>query len=240
MTFRERVLTWSTLIALAGLVTSTLLRPSAPAVAEETTRAPELGPASALTLEATDGTTRELRLEDGRLAWGPEPQQTTQAIAYVHIGALLPTLMQQAEWVEEREALGERLTDEAQVMIDELEGIKSELEGLDEEDRGPVMQRGQALAQQLQAFQQQAAALQERMTAEQLEKCYRELVDAVNLVADRKKIDTVLRFIPTDDPFTPGDSNAAMLQIRLRALLRYPEGFDITGDVADELNIDLE
>ena len=240
MITRERLLTWSTIITLTGLMAFTLLRPPAPAHAEETVKAPRLGPASEITLEAADGTTADLRLEDGRLAWGPESQQSTQAIAYVHIGALLPTLMQQDEWVEERESLGDRLTEEAQVMIEELEGIKSELEGLDEDERGPVMQRGQALAQQLQAFQQQAKAIQERMTSEQLEKCYRELIDAVNLVADRKKIDTVLRFIPTDDPFTPGDSNAAMLQIRLRALLRYPESFDITGDVADELNIDVE
>ena len=47
-------------------------------------------------------------------------------------------------------------------------------------------------------------------------------------------------FIPTDDEFTQGDSSAAMLQIRLRTFLRYPDRDDITEDIAEELNITLE
>ena len=67
-------------------------------------------------------------------------------------------------------------------------------------------------------------------------------VDAINVVADRLDIDTVHRFIPTDDSFEiqpgPGAFQAAMLQIRLRSVLRYPEDLDITSDVLEELGIE--
>ena len=157
-------------------------------------------------------------------------------------GALLPLLMSQEERVEERTALRERLTEDAQVLIDQLDTIKTNMEDLTpgDEEHQAQLQMGQAIAQQLQAFQQEAIALEDAKTAEQLEQCYRELVEAVNVVADRKKIDTVFRFIPTDDEFTKGDSSAAMLQIRLRTFLRYPDRDDITEDIAEELNLTLE
>ena len=132
------------------------------------------------------------------------------------IGALLPLLMSQEERVEERTALRERLTEDAQVLIDQLDTIKTNMEDLTpgDEEHQAQLQMGQAIAQQLQAFQQEAIALEDAKTAEQLEQCYRELVEAVNVVADRKKIDTVFRFIPTDDEFTKGDSSAAMRLFR--------------------------
>lgn len=243
MTARERMLTWSTLLTLTCLVLLTLLRPQGNmALAEDEAKAEALGPASSVVLVSDDSPTVRLRAMEGRLAWGDEAQQRTQAVAYLHIGALLPPLMQREERIEERQSLRDRLTEEAQIMIDELDKIKTDIEELSPEDETAQaqIQRGQQLAQQLQAFRQQAAALEEAQAAEQLEQCYRELVTAVNVVADRDKIDTVLRFIPTDDPFTPADVSGAMLQIRLRTLLRYPEKSDITEDIAEELNLDLE
>ncbi|MCH2134735.1 MAG: OmpH family outer membrane protein [Phycisphaerales bacterium] len=243
MTSRERLLTWSTLTALSCLVVLAFLRtPGNVAMAQDESKAPVLGPASAVTLVSEAGDALDLRAVDGRLSWGDEPQQRTQAAAYVHIGRLLTPLMQVEERMEERQALRDRLTEDAQVMIDELETIQADMEGLTPEDEEgqELMQRGQQLAQQLQAFRQQATAIEEAKAAEQLEQCYRELVDAVNLVADRKKIDTVYRFIPTDDPFNLTDVSSAMLQIRLRSVLRYPEGADITEEIAEELNLDLE
>ena len=243
MTARERLLTWSTLETLACLVLLSFLRPGGnQLMADGEADAKAIGPASSVLLVEEDKPTVKLHAMDGRLAWGEEAQQRTEAVAYVHIGALLTQLMQREERVEERQAMTERLTEDAQVMIDELEKIQAEIEDLQPEDEAAQeqMQRGQQLAQQLQAFRQQADAIVEAKAAEQLEQCYRELVTAVNVVADRNKIDTVFRFIPTDDDFTPADVNGAMLQIRLRTLLRYPENSDITEDVAEELNLDLE
>ena len=229
----------SLLVVLCGAM---FVHSSNNAMAWNMEKAPALGPASEITLQAEDGSMTDLKMVDGRLSWGAQPQQSTQSVAYVHIGALLPLLMSQEERVEERTALRERLTEDAQVLIDQLDTIKTNMEDLTpgDEEHQAQLQMGQAIAQQLQAFQQEAIALEDAKTAEQLEQCYRELVEAVNVVADRKKIDTVFRFIPTDDEFTKGDSSAAMLQIRLRTFLRYPDRDDITEDIAEELNLTLE
>ncbi len=238
----ERLITWSTMSLLVVLCGGLFVHSSNNAMAWNMEKAPALGPASQITLQSEDGSMTDLKMVDGRLSWGSEPQQSTQSVAYVHIGALLPMLMGQEERVDERNALRERLTEEAQVLIEELDQIKSNMEDLTpgEEDHQSQLQRGQGIAKQLQTFQQEAMAEEDLKTSDQLEQCYRELVTAVNIVADRKEIDTVLRFIPTDDPFTKGDSNAAMLQIRLRTFLRYPDRDDITEDIAEELNITLE
>ncbi|MDG2094016.1 MAG: OmpH family outer membrane protein [Phycisphaerales bacterium] len=238
----ERLITWSTMMLLVGSCIAMFVHSSNNAMAWNMEKAPELGPASQLTLQAEDGSMSDLKMVDGRLSWGVEPQQSTQSVAYVHIGALLPLLMSQEERVEERAALRERLTEDAQVLIDQLDTIKSNMEDLTpgEEEHQAQLQMGQAIAQQLQSFQQEAIAEEDAKTSEQLEKCYRELVAAVNVVADRQKIDTVFRFIPTDDEFSTGDSNSAMLQIRLRTFLRYPDRDDITEDIAEELNLTLE
>lgn len=242
MSTPERLITWSLMGLLILLCIGMFVISSNIAMAWNMEKAPSLGPASTVVLQSEDGSMSDLKMVDGRLSWGSEPQQTTQSVAYVHIGALLPVLMSQEERTEERNALREKLTEEAQELIDQLETIKSNLEDMTpgEEDHQAQLQMGQVIAQQLQAFQQEGMALEDAKTAEQLEQCYRELVNAVNVVADRKKIDTVFRFIPTDDDFTKGDSNAAMLQIRLRTFLRYPERDDITDDIAEELNITLE
>ena len=238
----ERLITWSTMTLLVVLCMGMFVHSSNNAMAWNMEKAPALGPASEITLQSEDGSMSDLKMVDGRLSWGTEPQQSTQSVAYVHIGALLPLLMSQEERTEERNTLRERLTEEAQELIDQLDTIKSNMEDMTpgEEDHQAQLQIGQAIAKQLQTFQQQAMAEEDAKTAEQLEQCYRELVTAVNVVADRKKIDTVFRFIPTDDEFTQGDSNAAMLQIRLRTFLRYPDRDDITEDIAEELNITLE
>ena len=76
------------------------------------------------------------------------------------------------------------------------------------------------------------------MGATHLEMAYREITAAVNVVADRLEIDLVIRFIPPDDEFVLTNEAAAIDQIRLRSLLRYPEACDITSDVLEELNLE--
>jgi Skp family chaperone for outer membrane proteins len=241
------------LIAVTCLVVVTILRPVTATADEDdkSTNAPDstsvapletLGPALSLILQGEDGKTIDLRAADGRLAWNDSPYQQTQSTAYVHIGSLLSVLMKAEDRAQERQALRQHLTADAQTMRDELERIQREIEefGPEDEEAADLIRQGQQLAQQLQAFGQQAVAQEEAKAAEQLEQCYRELVTAVNVVADRHGINTVFRFIPTDDPFNPGAVNSAMVQIRLRTLLRYPDDADITDEVADELNVDLE
>ena len=66
------------------------------------------------------------------------------------------------------------------------------------------------------------------------------VVGYVEIVADRKGIDTVYRFIPTSEPFEAENPEQAMMAIRLRDALRYPEELDITTDVMEELHLEEE
>ena len=167
----ERLITWSTMSLLVVLCGAMFVHSSNNAMAWNMEKAPALGPASEITLQAEDGSMTDLKMVDGRLSWGAQPQQSTQSVAYVHIGALLPLLMSQEERVEERTALRERLTEDAQVLIDQLDTIKTNMEDLTpgDEEHQAQLQMGQAIAQQLQAFQQEAIALEDAKTAEQLE-----------------------------------------------------------------------
>ncbi len=76
------------------------------------------------------------------------------------------------------------------------------------------------------------------LEAEQLERSYREMIEAVEIVADKRSIDVVYRFIPTAEPFGTQSSDQAMLQIQLRTFLKYPESVDITQYVMDELDLE--
>jgi hypothetical protein len=75
------------------------------------------------------------------------------------------------------------------------------------------------------------------MVADQVEKAYRELTTAVDVVCDRRKIDLVYRFIPSVTPFESQDLGNAMIQVQARTFLRAPESIDLTADVMKELNL---
>ncbi|MCP4759731.1 MAG: hypothetical protein GY876_09790 [Planctomycetes bacterium] len=212
--------------------------------AEDETKAPAMGPASQLTLENEDAETITLKVEEKRIAWGDEPQMRIRSVAYVHIGKALAALMKGDSFVEEQQALADEMKEAQQAIAETFEVMQEKMQGItpDDPDFESINMEAQAVLQQRDRFMQQANVAKATLGAEQVERAYRELVDAVNVVADRLEIDTVHRFIPTDDSFeiqpSPGAFQAAMLQIRLRSVLRYPEDIDITGEVLEELGIE--
>ena len=64
------------------------------------------------------------------------------------------------------------------------------------------------------------------------------MVEAVEVVSDNREIDIVFRFIPTAESFETNIVEQAMLQIRLRTLLRYPDAIDITEAILEELDLE--
>ena len=212
--------------------------------ADDAVEAPALGPVSKLTLENSNAESITLEVDSKRLSWGKEPQQRIHSVGYVHIGKALAALLQGESYQEEHQVLNDELSEVQQALAAAFEAMQEKMEGLSPEDPEfeAATQEGQALMQQRDRFLQQANAAKATLSAEQVERAYRELVDAVNVVADRMGIDTVNRFIPTDDPFEfqpgPNAFNQAMLQIRLRSVLRYPEEVDITEEVMEELGIE--
>ena len=76
-----------------------------------------------------------------------------------------------------------------------------------------------------------------KLQAEQIEKAYREMTAATDVVADRNKVDIVLRFVPTSQPFTSNSPADAMLQVQVRTFLHYPETIDLTPELIKELSL---
>jgi hypothetical protein len=232
------------LVAFAALSLLFIDRFTTRVEADGETKAPALGPASSLILESELGETITLKVDDKRLAWGDQPTKRVNSVAYVHIGKGLAGLLQGESFIEENQALQEELIAAMQSITEAFETVQAKMQGItpDDPEFEAINQEGQAVLQQRERFTQQANTAKAMLGAEQLERAYRELVDAVNVVADRLEIDTVHRFIPTDDSFeikpSPGAFQAAMLQIRLRSVLRYPEDIDITSEVMEELGIE--
>ncbi|MDP6158058.1 MAG: OmpH family outer membrane protein [Phycisphaerales bacterium] len=234
----------SMLIAISVMTVLLVDRFTLQVGADDKAQAPSLGPASSLTLENEEAESVTLKVADKRLAWGDTAQTRLYSVGYVHIGKALSELLQGASYIEENQALQEELQAAQQLLMEAFQSVQERMEGLTPEDSEfeEISKEGQGLLQQRDRLIQQANAAKATLGAEQVERAYRELIDAINVVADRLEIDMVHRFIPTDDPFEvqpgPGAFQAAMLQIRLRSVLRYPEDIDITSDVLNELGLE--
>jgi hypothetical protein len=79
-----------------------------------------------------------------------------------------------------------------------------------------------------------------RLAAGQIERAYRDLIAAVEVVAERRRIDLVFRFIPTDNEFQAISPPQAYTGIHARIALKYPPGLDVTDEVMEELALEVE
>ena len=77
-----------------------------------------------------------------------------------------------------------------------------------------------------------------KLTADQIEDAYRDLVAAVEVVSERRQIDLVFRFIPTDADFLTQNPPQAYIAVRARIALKYPEALNITDEVLEELAVE--
>ena len=201
-----------------------------------------LGPASAVVIQGeTESNRVELTAADGHLAWGTQASDRAWSEAYVAIGVLLDGLMRSDSFAEDRQQLAKGMQAEERTIIEQIEAIKARMDDAAQDDPElPVLaEEGRRLLQLRQQFIQGAQLRQSELTATQLEAAYRELIEAVKVVAERHKIDIVHRFIPTDEPFGTTNAADALIQIRLRNLLLYPDDLDLTSEVADDLGVDM-
>ncbi|MCA9290310.1 MAG: hypothetical protein KDA25_04220, partial [Phycisphaerales bacterium] len=103
-----------------------------------------------------------------------------------------------------------------------------------------VFNRYRELRNEYDRWQSEQRAKLAALGADQIERAYRDLVAAVDVVASKKRIDIVYRFIPTNDPFQAPTPDAAQAAVSLRTALKYPSGLDITPEILDELALDDE
>lgn len=199
----------------------------------------DLGPADGLLL-ATEAGKDALRVaaKDGRISWGDRQTNRAWSVAAVDIDRVMRKLLDGTSYTEKRNELKEKITKAEGEFQKRAEEIQAKF---------PIPQGGQPPAEGAQAFQQLQqeyrmfregiSAEGEKLTAEQFESAYRELVAAVETIAEKESIDLVFRFQPTADPFDSKSSGESIDRIRARTFLKYPAQIDITADVMKALNL---
>ncbi len=232
----ERTLLWS---ALAALAVALLLRaPAREAVAVAPRMPADLGPADAVILTGKDANL-QLRSADGRLAFGDHPTARAWSVGAVNSDKVMKLLLKSERFDDERK----RLEEGAKGKDEEFRKRYSELETKykDLDPKSPDFEKGRAEVEgffkEVEDWRKEIGGRLSKLQAEQIEKAYREMTAAVDVIADRSKVDVVFRFVPTSQAFdteTPAD---AMLAVQVRTFLRYPEAVDLTPDIMKELSL---
>ncbi|MCH2145086.1 MAG: OmpH family outer membrane protein [Phycisphaerales bacterium] len=231
------------LIAVTALVVAVLallsnLGSTQSAVATLDDDPERVGPADELVLSGDEPLV--IRNRENRIGWGDRPTSRAWSFGAVHIDRVIQSLLQSDAYVGERDELQQELVEMDEEFTARGEALQEEYADITEEDPNfpEAQQRMQAMMQEYQQFAQIAQGRMSQLQTMQLERGYREMIEAVEVISDKRELDMVLRFIPTAEPFGTNAVEQAMLQIRLRTLLRYPDSIDITEDVLEELSLE--
>lgn len=241
MTSRERAIVYSALAVLAGFnLLFFLTQAGETAYAGPLQQDAALGPADSIILSGEPSLA--LRNREGRLSWSDSAHGRAYSIGLVDVNSIIESLLETPQYQDEREALTQRIEEERQQWLSQQQALREKYQGITADD--PRAQEAQAEFAQWQAGAQQwDAQMQDEvnsMAVEQMEKGYRELIEAVEVIAARDGIDMVLRFTPPADPLPSDLSGQTMLDIRMRPVLKHPEGLDITPEVMEELGLSID
>jgi Skp family chaperone for outer membrane proteins len=200
----------------------------------------KLGPLDSITLAGEN----ELIIEnkDGHISWGEEETSRVWSIGFMETGKALSQLLKADHFKEARQELDDELSGQMEETRAGLDAISEEAKSIDPEDPNTheIRQRWEQLYDKFQKLKKIGAEARGTLYAEQMQESYNEIIEAVNVVAERLNIDMVLRFIPPDGEFEQGNPDSTIMQIRLRTALRLPEGVDITDEVLAELGLDSQ
>lgn len=229
---------------IGGIVGALVALSARPAVAQQERAAVELGPADALLLAAPRGAAADappltLRNGLGRLAWGTEPGSRAFSVGLVHVDRILKGIIQSDRFIADRMKFDEQAREAREEFERRFKAFEEKYPNPD--PKSPEFEQIQrefaALQGEAQAWAARIQDIQSKLAAEQVEKAYREMISAVEVVADRRAVDLVYRFLPASKPFEALSLPDAMLQVQSRTMLRYPESIDITDDVVRELGL---
>lgn len=227
-----------------GAVGAALVTSARPVTAQDPAPAVELGPADALLLAAPKGAAAPgaplaVRNAGGRISWGPDAGSRTYSIGVVHVDRVLKGLIQSDRFVSERMKFDETAKEGREAFERRFKAFEEKHPNPDPKspDFPDIQREFAALQGEAQAWAAKTQDLQSRLAAEQVEKAYREMVTAVEVVADRRGVDLVYRFMPPSKPFDSMSLPDAMLQVQSRTLLRYPESVDLSDEVVRELGM---
>ncbi len=242
MNSNERIAIYGALAVLLALNLSTMLGlGSSGALADAMSIEDELGPAATLTLTDEDEPL-VLRNAAGRLAWAENAHGRAYSVAFMAPGKAMEPLLEADQLVEERQELQDELRTTGQEFVQRIKAYEQQNAGITPDDpRAAEVQRTyQAMRAEYDQWQVRANARMGQLTASQIEQAYRDIVAAVEVVAERKGIDIVYRFIPTADDFGAVNPPQASLAAAQRLALVYPDALDITDAVLEELSVETE
>lgn len=235
----ERIFIYPVLILLIAINAVLLLSSSGrTAMAEASAWLGELGPADALKL--VDGDKEMvIRNKAGRLSWGDSDFRQTYTVAFMDISKVLNPLMEADTLKEERDRLSKDLEVAEKEYKDKLDAYGEQIKGMDRQspEAQAKIEEARKVYQEYMEWGQKAVEQRNKLDVSHLEKAYKDMVAAVDVVAEKMGIDIVLRFIPTDKEFKSNDAEQALNEIRLRTAVKYPTGLDITNEVMQELSI---
>jgi Skp family chaperone for outer membrane proteins len=232
----ERLFVYGTLAALGAALFLRGTERSADALAH---RAPtDLGPADAVVLAGKD-TNLALRNDGGRLAFGDQPTAKAWSVAAVNSDKVMKLLLKSQRFEDDRKALEEKAKSREQDIRKRAQDLEAKHKETDPKSpEGEAAQKEfEALFKEYDAFRKEIQEKFAKLQAEQAEKAYREMTAAVDVVAERQKIDIVLRFVPTSQQFESDNMGSAMLQVQVRTFLHYPEAIDVTAEVMKEMSL---
>ncbi len=236
----ERTIVYSALALLGAMNLVFLLSSSGRAAFAETRDflADVLGPADAVKL--VDGEKEvEVKAKDGRVTWGSGDFRQTYTVGFVDISKGLNPLMETPQFADERKTLSDELDAKEKDYRDRLEVFGEQLRNADREDPASqeALKQAQALYEEYMEWGRTAVERRNELDVRQMQAAYKELVSAVDVVAQKLGVDIVLRFIPTENEFKAQDAEGALTEIRLRTAVKYPAGLDITSEVLEELDV---
>ena len=241
MKHTERIVIYAALILLGAMNAVFLLSHSGRAAFAETASmiADVLGPADGVKL-VEDGKEITVHNHNGRVAWGDGDFRQTYTIGFVDIGRALNPLMESSQFVEERDALRAEFDAKEKEFQSQLEALAEQLRGMDRESpeaQQRIEEYRRLYTEYTKWGQEVAIPRRDELDVKHMQKAYKELTSAVNVVADKLGVDIVLRFIPTDNEFKAVNGDQALSEVRLRSAVKYPEKLDITSEVLEELSL---
>lgn len=221
-------------------VLALMISASGPVMAAAERWLDKLGPTEGVILAGEPSV--EVRAEGGRIAFSDEPGARLYSTGLININEVLPKIMNSERFTEAREELRAELQVRDQEYQERNRALQERYEGITREspDFAEAMQAMETLNNEYQLFQREALGRINSLQAEQLERAYAEVVSAVEVVCEARGIDLVFRYIPVENEFSGETSADAMNEVRMRSLLRYPDGLDITDAILEEMALPLD
>jgi hypothetical protein len=243
MSNRERIVIYAALALLAAMNIAVLADGrGGSAWAQGPAELTHLGPAGSLTLAGDKDEPLVLRNANGRLSWSDTDYARSFSVAFAHVGQAMGPLLEADEYVDEYQELEAEFLERDKEVAEAIDAFRQEHQDItpDDPEMAQVHQTLQAMLQQREQMRVVAARRLGQLASDHIELAYRDLVAAVEVVADRRNIDIVYRFIPTGNDFNAANPPQSYTGVRARIVLKYPEKLDITDEVMEELALEVQ